>query len=90
MDCSTLYGLNAKILRFLRLYLVYILDSAIIILIAVLAVTRYSGEHIINGVIIAIIAKIVVILSFMIINKLFYPKDVAYFSFNTILDKIRK
>lgn len=84
------YGLNAKILRFLRLYLAYILDSAVIILVAVVAVTRYSGENIINGVIIAIIAEIAVVLSFMIINKLFYPKDVAYFSLNSILDKIRK
>lgn len=84
------YGLNAKILRFLRLYLAFILDSTIIILSAVLAVKRYSGDNILGGVLIAIVAEIAVVLSFMIINKLFYPKDVAYFSVNSILDKIRK
>lgn len=84
------HGLNSKMMRFLILYLSYIVDSTIIILITAWAVTKYSGENIVNGVIIAIVSECSVILSFIIINKIFYPKNVEVFTFSNVLNQIRK
>lgn len=83
------YGLKTNISRFLRLYLSYILSSAIVIFVTVYVVETFSGQHFINGVIIAIIAEVIAFAIFVLMNKLFYPKDLELLNIFKVLKRFK-
>ncbi|MCZ9310870.1 transporter [Weissella koreensis] len=83
------YGLKTKIKRFLLLYISYIIHSSVMIFVTVYCVQAFSGENLINGIVISIIAESITFISFIIINKLFYPKDLEPFSIISILRNIK-
>lgn len=81
------YGLKAKIRRFLLLYISYIVSSTITIFSTVYAVQKFSGEKLISGILIALIAEMLAIIVFLIVNKMFYPKDLELFSIKALIQK---
>lgn len=83
------YGLKTKIRRFLFLYMSYIISSTIVIFLTVNAVEKFSGQKFMNGILIAISAEILAFTVFLIMNKLFYPKDLESFSIISILNRFK-
>lgn len=81
------YGLKAKIRQFLLLYIAYIISSTITIFLTVFVVQKYSGEKLISGILIALIAEMLAFFVFWIVNKLFYPKDLELFSIGALIQK---
>lgn len=83
------YGLKTKVLRFLCLYISYIMGSAIIVFVTVYTVENFSGQKFVNGVLIAILAELVAFIMFMILNKIFYPKNLEIFSIVAVLQRFK-
>ncbi len=83
------YGLKTKVRRFLCLYISYIIGSAIVILVTVYTVENFSGQKFVNGVLIAILAELAAFVMFMILNKIFYPKDLEAFSIIALLQRFK-
>jgi len=83
------YGLKIKVLRFLRLYISYIFGSAIVILITVYIVDKFYGQKILNGILITILSELVAIVMFILVNKIFYPKDLSLFNIFTVLKRFK-
>lgn len=83
------YGLKTKIRRFLCLYISYIVGSAIVISITVYIVENFSGQKFLNGILIAILAELVAFVMFIVVNKIFYPKDLAPFNVVAVFKRFR-
>ncbi|MCT4412664.1 lipopolysaccharide biosynthesis protein [Leuconostoc pseudomesenteroides] len=83
------YGLKARIRRFLCLYMSYIFGSAMVIFVTVYSVENFSGEKFLNGILITILAELMVFIMFMVLNKLFYPKNLEGFNIGALLQSFK-
>lgn len=82
------FGLRVPEFRFLRLYAGMIITGSIVIISTTTAVHYLGGTSLFWGIGISIIAEILALLSFIIVNYLLYPKEIEQFNLVKIIQNI--
>lgn len=84
------YGLKTKVFLFLRLYAILIIFGAGLIVATTLVIDRWAGVSLVRGVVVTGIAEILVLIGFLIIQGLFYPKKIDKFNFIGFIRRMMK
>lgn len=83
------YGLHVPERRFLKLYAGMIISGSIIIMCTTSAVHYLGGTSLIRGIGISIVAEILALILFIIVDYFLYPKDIDRFNLFQFIRHIR-
>lgn len=84
------YGVKSRFKSFLFLYATYIIIGIGSILATLALVENLRGTRLSMGILISLIGLTCAFCLFWVGNKFFYPKSVPQFSFQSIIDRIRR
>lgn len=82
------YGLKTKMFLFLRLYAALILSGISLIVITTSIINIWAKVSLVRGLLVTSIAEFFVLIVFLFIQKLFYPKEFKKFSFINFIKKM--
>lgn len=81
------YGLKTKVRKFLVLYFSYIFTGGVVIFIAVYLTKEYSSNLLVNGIVISVFSEVIAIALFILVNRLFYPRNINSFDIKKLIFK---
>ncbi|MCM6833059.1 hypothetical protein NE282_03890 [Leuconostoc mesenteroides] len=81
------YGLKTNVRKFLVLYFSYIFTGGVVIFIAVYLTKEYSSNLLVNGIVISVFSEVIAIALFILVNRLFYPRNINSFDIKKLIFK---